>query len=763
MGANSPGAPGPPTLASVQYQAITIKIYFKLENPVMGVRFTNVHGSKTAYPHIYTINNPIPCSTSMWLPCLDGVWERCTWEFAITVPKTIGDIRRRKSLSNGVSRMNGHLEHGATDDVDSYANTEILVVCSGDLIDEITHFEDPSRKTISFAQATPTGASHIGFTAGPFKKVNLTDFRESEEDDAMGASAVDVFGYHLPGRENDMKNTCFFIYKAMDYYVREFGSYPFTSYKLCFVEDMDIDAVSTASMTMVSSRLLFRSDLIDPIYPVTRELSFLLASQWIGVNTVPRSWSDLWLILGLAYYITGLFLRKLMGNNDQRFRLKQDAVKVTEQDVGRPPISSRDIELPIDPVDLEFIVLKAPIVLHILEKRLTKAGSNLGLLRVIPKLFLQSMSGDLVNGVLSTQYFLRQCEKVSHVKLDAFANQWIYGYGFPQFSIVQRFNRKKMIIEMGIRQQQSQETLVRPLSEDTLVDDGNKLNLAKNYSMVSAAFTGPITIRIHEADGTPYEHVVEIKEQFTKLDIPYNTKYRRIRRQRSKLPMGQEGNNMFEDTQAEPDYTLHSLGDVLQTDQDQIDWKLSDWTKEDEDKMASEAFEWIRIDAEFEWICTMTVGQPDYMFVSQLQQDRDVVAQYEALQYFSSVKESHLVSTILCRTLMDRRYYYGIRQLAAAALSRCAVSELDFIGQWHLMRSFQSMYCFPNSIIPKENDFTDIAACFVKCALTRALAEIRDKAGVSLPVVKTVLIDNLRYNDNSNNQVIDYSNIVTAY
>jgi len=35
------------------------------------------------------------------------------------------------------------------------------------------------------------------------------------------------------------------------------------------------------------------------------------------------------------------------------------------------------------------------------------------------------------------------------------------------------------------------------------------------------------------------------------------------------------------------------------------------------------------MDADFEWICKMSINMPPYMFVSQLQQDRDVVAQLE--------------------------------------------------------------------------------------------------------------------------------------
>ena len=140
-----------------------------------------------------------------------------------------------------------------------------------------------------------------------------------------------------------------------------------------------------------------------------------------------------------------------------------------------------------------------------------------------------------------------------------------------------------------------------------------------------------MTIRIHEADGTPYEHIVEIKEATTKFDIPYNTKYKRLkrsRRQRERTAIG--GVNDFS-MENQDDVLLYCLGDVLQSEPETREWKLTEWSKEDEDRMSQESYEWIRMDADFEWICKMVVSMPGYMYLSQLQQDRDVVAQLEVI------------------------------------------------------------------------------------------------------------------------------------
>ena len=138
-----------------------------------------------------------------------------------------------------------------------------------------------------------------------------------------------------------------------------------------------------------------------------------------------------------------------------------------------------------------------------------------------------------------------------------------------------------------------------------------------------------MTIRIHEADGTPYEHIVEIKDTKTSFEIPYNTKYKRLKRSRRQKELRSAVSGMDSFGSTGDDILLYSLGDILQTDEEVKEWRLDDWSKEDEDRMSQESYEWIRMDADFEWICKMTLSMQPYMWVSQLQQDRDVVAQLE--------------------------------------------------------------------------------------------------------------------------------------
>ena len=109
-------------------------------------------------------------------------------------------------------------------------------------------------------------------------------------------------------------------------------------------------------------------------------------------------------------------------------------------------------------------------MLFILNQRLMKPANSTGLTKVITKILLDAMSGDSMT--LSTATFLRKCEKHGHMRLDAFANQYIFGTGVPRFQVSQRFNRKKMVIEVILKQLAMSTRPARKLSPERFVEDG---------------------------------------------------------------------------------------------------------------------------------------------------------------------------------------------------------------------------------------------------------------------------------------------------
>lgn len=258
--------------------------------------------------------------------------------------------------------------------------------------------------------------------------------------------------------------------QAIDFFTLAYGSYPFSNYKLCFVDDLFPDVLHTGSLSICSNRLLFPEDILEPLDRVTRQLVHALATQWMGINIIPKEAVDTWVVVGIAYFITDMFMRKLSGNNEYRYRQKRASDRTSEFDVARPSLYDTGPLITLDPSELEFMTLKAPLILFILDRRLTKASGSSGLSRIVSRVFLNAKVGDLANGAIDTNYFMKTCEKLGHAKLDVFFAQWVFGAGCPRFRINQRFNKKKLVVEMLIQQSQG-ELPERDLEKQTFMRD----------------------------------------------------------------------------------------------------------------------------------------------------------------------------------------------------------------------------------------------------------------------------------------------------
>ena len=198
-----------------------------------------------------------------------------------------------------------------------------------------------------------------------------------------------------------------------------------------------------------------------------------------------------------------------------------------------------------------------------------------------------------------------------------------------------------------------------------------------------------MTIRIHEADGTPYEHVLDIRTPFKRYEVPFNTKYKRVRRNTKRYLARQAAAQAAAEGDAEAAEAMGMIDmgfglDIWEKEKERENWKVADWTEDDEQVMSGATYEWIRMDADFEWIATIEFTQPDFMWVSQLQRDRDVVAQLEvgtpstpltirihsilqAVRALSKMPNA-IVSSTYTKTVLVTNYFYRVRCEAALAL-----------------------------------------------------------------------------------------------
>jgi transcription initiation factor TFIID subunit 2 len=327
-----------------------------------------------------------------------------------------------------------------------------------------------------------------------------------------------------------------------------------------------------------------------------------------------------------------------------------------------------------------------------------------------------------------------------------------------------------------------------------------------------------MTIRIHEADGTPYEHVLDIRSPFKRYEVPFNTKYKRVRRNTKRYLARQAAAQAAAEGDAEAAEAIGMIDmgfglEIWENEKERENWRVADWTEEEEQNMSGATYEWIRMDADFEWIASIGFDQPDFMWVSQLQRDRDVVAQLEVYiisLFFNYLltpdfeqavralakKPTSIVASTLTKTVLVANYFFRVRCEAALALVNVSsvlvicdifirfrfsvpsgrLISLDF--STYLNSSCdtvtnpkiltKSCFCtltfleltifrtsqntlFGRYVAPSVFQTRFNMPC--EQSLLKAISRVRFEDGKTPVVVRRFLIDQVRYNDNTANPV----------
>ncbi|KAJ9102635.1 hypothetical protein QFC19_004744 [Naganishia cerealis] len=651
-------------------------------------------------------------SARHWVPCLDNLWDRCPWELEIIVPRTLA-----QEVETGDERDEG----GAIQEL------PVTVIASAELEEQVIHPEDSTKAIFYFAQSALSSAQQISFAIGPFSLYVIRADNETKRImDGEDITESLVLAYCLPGMELQLQNTTSWMRKAMDFF-EEYDVYPYTSFKMVFVEDPAIESALSAGMAVFSQSLLYPPEILEQAYVTRPILSFALASQWSGLSIIPKAYSDSWLVDGIALYLNAQLTRKLLGDNEYRYRLRCDIERCVTMDQGdQYPICVPGTLGPVDRPTLQFIHLKAPLVLHILDKRMGKLGTTSALARsVIPEIFRQARADSLAGRQLATEHFFRICKKTTRsLDVIAFQNQWVLGSGCPRFAV-----RAEYVKRMGKQGYLNLSVYQPPSQAFRVISDKEVNNL--EWKAPTEYFTGDLTVHVYDGDEAPFEHIVDVVAEGRIYELPYTANPKRVYRNRSSRRTGR--------IKAEESQNGAVVNDTEMSEErrEALEWKFMNWSQDDMEKLFAQGFDWIRYDPDVEWIAIFE-RQKDapgaahlesnaIVWATQLQSEKDVIAQKEAIDNLCATPLP-ICSTILTRTVLDDSYFYRIRMHAAESLLRfhLTVDDCSSIGFFHLQKVYRSRYCKASTeeldhLIASIPDPSDLPELMLRQVILRGL------------------------------------------
>lgn len=153
-----------------------------------------------------------------------------------------------------------------------------------------------------------------------------------------------------------------------------------------------------------------------------------LAHQWFGDKVTCGSWQDIWLNEGFATYLSGLVIEDFDGTADFRFWRQDKISSITNDSDGSVYIPAQDTTSVNRIFSSRLTYNKGAMVVHMLRKKLGDA------------VFYQGLKDYLADPALSYGYaktgdLVRNMEAASGENLSEFFSDWIYGEGYPRYTI----------------------------------------------------------------------------------------------------------------------------------------------------------------------------------------------------------------------------------------------------------------------------------------------------------------------------------------
>ncbi|KAF5206181.1 Transcription initiation factor tfiid subunit [Thalictrum thalictroides] len=590
----------------------------------------------------------------------------------------------------------------------------LVAVSNGTLLYQVLSKDDPPRKTFVYQLSVPVTAGWISLVIAQF---------EILPDSHSGI----ISHLCLSSDFSKLRNTVAFFHSAFSHYEDYLNApFPFGSYKQVFIApEMAISSLSVgASMSIFSSRVLFDEKVIDQTIDTRIKLAYALAKQWFGVYIISDGPSDEWLLDGLAGFLTDTFIKRFLGNNEARYRRYKANLAVCKADVsGACTLSSH---ASTDLYGTECMGLygkvrswKSVAILQMLEKQMGPESFR----KILQVIILRAQDTSRSLRTLSTKEFRHLSNKVGNLErpfLKEFFPRWVGSCGCPVLRLGLSYNKRKNQIELAVLR-----GCTSTQDSPTLDSNGNPDTEAREGDV---GWPGMMSIRVYELDGM-YDHPIlpMAGEDLQLLEIQCHSRLAAKRLQKPKKGSKPDGSD--------------DNGDILTTDLR---------------PNAESPLLWLRADPEMEYLAEIHFNQPIQMWINQLEKDKDVVAQAQAIATLESLPQlSFSVVNALYNFLSDSKAFWRVRVEAAFALAHTASEDTDWAGLLHLVKFYKSRRFDENMGLPRPNDFHDFPEYFVLEAIPHAIAMVRAADKKSPREAVEFVLQLLKYNDNNGNPYSD--------
>ncbi len=329
---------------------------------------------------------------------------------------------------------------------------------------EIEQIVNGSNKTTHFHHSYPIPAYLVAIAVSNYSVYNHTV--------TNNGNPFPITNYVYPENLSAAQSATAVTVDIMDLFIENFGNYPYEDEKYGHAQ---FGWGGGMEHTTVSFMGGFSRGLI----------AHELGHQWFGDKVTCGSWQDIWVNEGFATYMASMVIEDFDGENAFNNH-KEDMVSlITSQPGGSVYVPATDTLNVSRVFSSRLSYNKGAMVLHMLRKKLGDAN------------FFQALQNylndpNLAFSYVTTEDLKNHLENESGENLDEFFSDWVYGEGYPSFTLTWEQYETTNDVEITLSQIQSHPSVdffevgvpIRLIGTD-----GEVLDMVLNHTSNNQQFT----------------------------------------------------------------------------------------------------------------------------------------------------------------------------------------------------------------------------------------------------------------------------------
>src|SRR6267378_1435799 len=289
-------------------------------------------------------------------------------------------------------------------------------------------------KTWYWKESVPSSTYLITVVAGEFDEVKDT------------WRGIPVTYYAPKGRGDRLPINFGRTPAMMELFSKKFGvDYPWEKYAQVMVDDFVAGGMENSSATTNTSKSLVHPKLAPEYFTGEDDLiSHELGHQWFGDLVTCKDWGDVWLNEGFATFLEAVWTEAHFGKDQADYERWNSAHEWFESaSLWNKPIVRHDFD---DSSEFDGNAYgKGGLVLYMLRHQIGEDAFY----RAV-KHYLEVNRGKNV----VTADLAKAVEEATHINVDQFFSQWLYGAGAPKFDLSYTYDPEKHQVMLSVKQTQ---------------------------------------------------------------------------------------------------------------------------------------------------------------------------------------------------------------------------------------------------------------------------------------------------------------------